>query len=149
MSETIQTTAPIVQTREIRASAERVFALLTEPEELVRWMPDVADLEPRVGGRIRFGYDGGRTVIVGTVTRFEPPRALAYSWTWEGDPESATSVEFTVDDLGDGRCRVEVVHSGWETAPDRRPPHEQGWAYFLGCLADLAEGRPVDKKFPA
>jgi hypothetical protein len=23
--------------------------------------------------------------------------------------------------------------------------HGAGWTFFLGCLADLAEGRPVDK----
>lgn len=148
MSETIQATAPVVQAREIRASAERVFSLLTDPEALGRWMPDMAEFEPRVGGRVRFGYQGGERIVVGTVTRFEPPHALAYSWTWEGDTESTTDVEFTIDDLGDGRCRVEVVHSGWATAPDRRPPHEQGWAHYLGCLADLAEGRAVDKTFP-
>jgi hypothetical protein len=25
--------------------------------------------------------------------------------------------------------------------------HDLGWAHFLACLVDLAEGRPVDKTF--
>jgi hypothetical protein len=30
-----------------------------------------------------------------------------------------------------------------------RAIHEAGWRHFLGCLGDLAEGRPVDKSWPA
>jgi hypothetical protein len=56
-----------------------------------------------------------------------------------------THIEFTVTSVDPGRSRVEVVHSGWEQAPELRPMHDAGWAHFLGCLADLAEGRPVDK----
>jgi hypothetical protein len=56
-------------------------------------------------------------------------------------------VEFSVVAIDQGRSRVEVVHSGWKQAPELRPMHDAGWKHFLGCLADLAEGRPVEKTF--
>jgi uncharacterized protein YndB with AHSA1/START domain len=123
-----------------------VFPLLVEPASLVRWWPDLAELEPRVGGRVRMAFRGGESVVDGEVTRFEPPKALAFTWIRAERPEVTTQVELTVTALAADRCRVEVVHWGWEQAPDLRPLHDSGWAQFLACLAALAEGQPFDKQ---
>jgi uncharacterized protein YndB with AHSA1/START domain len=148
VTETAPTTAPIVRSVEIAAQPERVFELLTDERELVRWWPDVAELDPRPGGRVRFAFRGGESVVTGELTRFEPPRALAFTWVRAETPDVTTSIEFTITPLERGRCRVEVVHAGWAAAPELRPLHDAGWAHFLACLAALAEGRPVDKTFP-
>lgn len=142
MTEITQETAPIVRSVEIHATAERVFALLTEPDELVRWWPDAATLEARVGGRVHLVFEG-RGEATGEVTSFEPPRALGFTWTV---PEAGvtTRVDFTVEDRGDGTCRVEVVHTGFEKAPELRTRFDEGWAYYLGRLVAAAEGRPVE-----
>ena len=140
-------TAPIVRSVEVRATPQRVWTLLTQPEELVRWWPDVAEFEAREGGRVRMVFEANSSVVNGRVTRFDPPTGLCFTWEREQSPGAPTQVEFTVTDLGAGRCRVEVVHSGWEGSPELRPLHDAGWAHFLGCLADLAEGRPVHKPF--
>jgi uncharacterized protein YndB with AHSA1/START domain len=144
----VSETAPIVRSVDVRTTPERLWELLTEPQELVRWWPDMAELEPREGGSVRMVFAANSSVVNGRVTRFEPPGGLGFTWQREQSPGAVTKVEFTVTDLGDGRCRVEVVHSGWEAAPELRPLHDLGWAHFLACLADLAEGRPVDKRFP-
>jgi uncharacterized protein YndB with AHSA1/START domain len=39
------------------------------------------------------------------------------------------------------------VHDDCAAAPELRPLHDAGWAHFLGCLAALAEGRPVTRRF--
>jgi uncharacterized protein YndB with AHSA1/START domain len=141
-------TAPIVRSVEVGTTPERLFPLLVEPESLVRWWPDVAELEPRLGGRVRMAFRGGESVVTGTVTRFDPPRALGFTWIRAESPGVTTQVEFAVVPLDDDRCRVEVVHSGWEAAPELRPKHDAGWSHFLGSLAALAESRPFDKEFP-
>ena len=138
----------IVRRVEIAAPAEDVFRLLVEPESLVRWWPDVASLEPREGGAVRFEFGGGESVVHGEVTRFEPPRALSLAWRPSAAPDVVTRIELSVTPLAAARCRVEVVHSGWEAAPELRPLHDAGWTHFLGCLAAVAEGRPFDKSFP-
>jgi uncharacterized protein YndB with AHSA1/START domain len=143
----VSETGPIVRSVEIASGVERVFPLLVEPASLVRWWPDLAELEPRVGGRVRMAFRGGESVVDGEVTRFDPPRALTFTWIRAERPEVTTQVELTVTALAADRCRVEVVHSGWEQAPDLRPPHDSGWAHFLSCLAALAEGRPFEKQF--
>ena len=140
-------TAPIVRSVEIRTTPERLFPLLVEPESLVRWWPDLAELEPRLGGRVRMTFRGGESVVTGTVTRFDPPRALGFTWIRAESPGVTTQVELAVVPLAEDRCRVEVVHSGWEPAPELRPMHDAGWSHFLACLAALAESRPFDKEF--
>lgn len=141
-------TEPIVRSVEIAAPPERIFPLLVEPEALQRWWPDLAELEPREGGRFRMEFAGGESVVTGEVVVYEPPRALGLTWAWDGRPAgTATRIEFTVTQLEGGRSRVEVVHSGWERAPELRSAHDAGWAHFLGSLAALVEGRPFDRTF--
>jgi uncharacterized protein YndB with AHSA1/START domain len=147
MADLAAETSPIVRSVEVRATPERLFELLVEPAALVQWWPDVADLEPRLGGRVRMAFRGGESVVTGEVTRFEPPRGLGFTWVRAETPGVTTYVDFTVTALEQGRSRVEVVHSGWEQAPELRPLHDAGWTHFLACLVDLAEGRPVDKTF--
>ena len=131
-------TDPIVRSVEIGADPDRVFALLTEPQELVRWWPDAAELEPREGGRVRMEFRGGEAVVNGTVKAFDPPRALAFSWFPSARPDVETEVAFTVTPLGDGRSRLDLVHSGWEHAPELRAMHDEGWGFFLGRLSKAA-----------
>jgi uncharacterized protein YndB with AHSA1/START domain len=139
-------TAPIVRSVEIAASPERVFALLTEPDALVRWWPEAAELEPRLGGRVRMEFRGGESVVTGEVTRYDPPVALGLTWIRAETPGVVTTIEFTIARLGRDRARVEVVHAGWEQAPQQRPLHDAGWSHFLGSLAALAEGRPFERE---
>ena len=94
----------------------------------------------------------GRGDVWGEITTFDPGRALGFTWIRGVAPDITTQVEVSFEDLRDGRTRVELVHTGWEAVPDEmvaewRTIHDVGWAHFLRCLCDLAEGRPVDKTF--
>lgn len=143
--------SPVVQTVDIAAPPARVFELFVDPDKLVRWWPDAARLEPRVGGLIALEFEG-RGDVRGEITRFEPPSALAFTWVRGIAPQVTTHVEVTISDNGSGGARVELVHSGWEAVPaewveEWRALHEAGWRFFLRCLSDLAEGRAVDKNW--
>lgn len=145
MSQAVQ---EVVQTIEVQATPERVFALWTEPDQLVSWWPEAATFEPRVGGEIRLEFPQGN--VTGEVTRFDPPRGLGFTWIRSDFPDYPTTVEVSIVDLGGGRSRVELVHSGWDALPEEysaewMPIHDQGWKHFLGKLDDLVAGRPVDK----
>jgi uncharacterized protein YndB with AHSA1/START domain len=130
-------TKDVTQAVEVDAPRDRVWQLLTDPAELPRWWPDAAELEPRVGGRVVLNFGPGD--VSGEITTWEPPRALAFTWIGSDRPTVELHVAFTVDDLGDGRSRVSVVHSGFETAPaDAREAVIGGWAHFLPRLAAIA-----------
>jgi uncharacterized protein YndB with AHSA1/START domain len=149
MSQAVQ---EVVQTIEVQATPERVFALWTEADELVRWWPEAATFEPRVGGEIRLEFPQGN--VTGEVTRFEPPSALGFTWIRSDFPDYPTTVSVSITDLGEGRSRVELVHAGWEALPEEysaewMPVHDLGWQHFLSKLDDLVSGRTVDKTWGA
>jgi uncharacterized protein YndB with AHSA1/START domain len=130
-------TDDVTQAVEVDAPRERVWHLLTDPEELPRWWPDAAQLEPGVGGRIVLDFGPGD--VSGRITQWEPPAALGFTWEASNMPGVQLHVSFTVDDLGGGRSRVSVVHSGFEAAPaEAREAVVDGWERFLPRLAQAA-----------
>ena len=131
------TTTDVAQSVDVEAPRERVWRLLTDPQALPRWWPDAAQLEPRVGGSVVLTFGPGH--VSGEVTQWDPPRALGFTWEQSNMPGVRLHVAFTVDDLGDGRSRVHVVHSGFEEAPaEVREAVVGGWAHFLPRLAEAA-----------
>lgn len=80
-------------TWQIAAPPDQVFAALTEPDELKAWFADGAEVEPRVGGAFRFWGPhvyGAPRAGNQALTRFEPGRALAFTWEIEGRPSEVT-----------------------------------------------------------
>jgi uncharacterized protein YndB with AHSA1/START domain len=130
-------TDDVMQSIDVNAPRDRVWDLLTDPGELPRWWPDAAELEPRLGGRVVLTFGPGH--VDGEVTQWEPPGALGFTWEASNMPGVQLHVLFTVDDLGDGRSRVGVVHSGLADAPaEAREAVAHGWSHFLPRLAEAA-----------
>ncbi|MFN0069853.1 MAG: SRPBCC domain-containing protein [Chloroflexota bacterium] len=100
-------------------------------------------LEGRVGGRIFERLRSGLEVDWGEVTLWEPPRKLQYLWHMRTDRSSATEVEITFVDLGDGTSRIEIEHRGWEQLGDRGPSwrdrNQAGWGGLIPHFVDACE----------
>jgi len=138
--------------QELRCSPDHAFDVWTT--RLSTWWPKghsasgdpdtVVTLEPRRGGRIFERTSDGREIDWGEVTVWDPPRRLAYTWHIAWDVAQATDVELTFVDLGDGRTRLDVVHTGWERfgeESDRfRTANSGGWGALLPAFAAAAEG---------
>lgn len=122
---------PLRLSYEIDCPADHAFDVWTN--QLSTWWPKghsasgdpgtLVVLEPRVGGRIFERTPDGREIDWGEVTRWSPPARLAYTWHIGRTRDDATDVDLTFVDLGDGRTRLEIVHSGW----DRLGPEGQPW----------------------
>src|SRR6266508_3594788 len=104
MSQAVQ---EVSQTLEVQATPERIFALWTEPDELVRWWPEAATFEPRVGGEVRLEFPQGN--VTGEVTRFEPPRALGFTWIRSDFPDYPTPLHDSLPLLRSRRLPTPVV----------------------------------------
>ena len=78
-------TEPLVVRREIQVAAppSTVFAFLTDPEKILRWMGTEATVDPHPGG-IYLVNVGGKSVARGSFTEVIPVHRLAYSFGWEG-----------------------------------------------------------------
>jgi uncharacterized protein YndB with AHSA1/START domain len=91
--------------RLIPAPPEVLFALWTEPAQLLRWWapegyePSVDALDTKPGGRWRTTLrrpDGSGLATSGVYRIVEPPRRLAFTWAWE-DPSGARGHETEVN----------------------------------------------------
>jgi uncharacterized protein YndB with AHSA1/START domain len=131
----------LIVRRTIRASAERIFAAWTQPEQLCAWWGPRpvtcagAEVDLRVGGRYRIVNalpDGSRLAIEGEFQEIDAPHKLVYTWRMGGalDEASRVTVRF---EAREGTTEVIVVH---EQIPNQnvRDSHEQGWQ---GCLDGL------------
>lgn len=122
----------------INADPQRVFKYFTDPESLVRWMGDAAEVDPRAGGEFKLTL-GDRTVQ-GRYLEVEPSRRVVISWGRQGSrelPPEASVLEVELTEEGGG-TRVSIVHSGLPAS--ERPRHELGWQHYLARLKLAGEG---------
>jgi len=139
----------------IAAAAERVWAVLTEPEHVGRWFgqgkPTQLDLRP--GGVMVLDHGEYGTFLT-RIEQVDPPRYFSYRWASaypgeEATERNSTLVEFTLTPEGQ-RTRLRLVESGFASLviPPARVPtagydsHEQGWRDVLGGLQQYLE-RPA------
>jgi uncharacterized protein YndB with AHSA1/START domain len=134
-------TEPLVVRREVQIAATpaTVFAFLTDPEKILRWMGTEATLEPHHGGLYLLTVSG--MVARGRFTEVIPVHRLAYSFGWEGrekTPPGSSLIEIDLIDHGDGTL-LRMTHSGLPDA-EECASHEKGWTHYLARLAMAAAG---------
>ena len=133
----------IKKTIDIDASSETVFKALTAENELTQWFPDVAILEPKVGGKIRFTFLAKKAKDLdrdfhpnGEIIEYLPNKKLSYTWIPQeitGFPR--TIVSWTLHEIDKNKTRVELVHSGFTGKPQELfKEHNTGWKYFTERL---------------
>ena len=125
---------------EIAAPAATVFALLTDPDKILRWIGTEATSDPRPGGIYLVNVHGKHRAR-GEFTEVVPVHRLAYSFGWEGGdkvPPGSSLVEIDLIDQPGGTL-VRFTHSG---LPDKEQcdSHEKGWIHYLNRLAVAATG---------
>ena len=135
-------TEPLVLRREVEIAAPpaTVFAFLTDPEKILRWMGTEATAEPHPGG-IYLVNVTGKDIARGRFTEVIPVHRLAYSFGWEGRedvPPESSLIEIDLIDQKGGTL-LRMTHSGLPDA-EACASHEEGWAHYLGRLAVTAAG---------
>lgn len=102
---------------------ERLWAAITDPDELPHWFPSKVAMKPEVGGAIEFTGDGPPSS--GTILAYEPPTQLAYSW---GENE----LRFEIEPEGEHGCRLTLIDV--LPAQNIAARNAAGWSV---CLAEL------------
>jgi len=122
-----------------------VWQALTGRVHIERWWGSRVRLEPRLGGRFveRWRDDQRPRLTVGSIIAWEPPHALAMSWS-DDDWPAATELRISLEDVDEG-CLVTLDHSGWQRLPEKRraaliEAHANGWARHLENLARYLAG---------
>src|SRR5580693_1752047 len=108
-------TEPLVVRREthITAPPATVFAFLTDPEKIIRWMGTEATMEMHPGGLYLVNGIGDSTAR-GAFREVVPVHRLAYSFGWEGRekvPPGSSLIEIDLIDH-DGGTLLRMTHTG-------------------------------------
>ncbi|MGK9170820.1 SRPBCC domain-containing protein [Inquilinus limosus] len=133
---------PTVFRREILVPAPpaTIFAFLTDPQQILRWMGIGATLQPQPGGLYLLDVDGVN-IVRGAFREVVPVHRLVYSFGWEGNadvPPGSSQVEIDLIERPDGTL-MRMTHSG--LPPSALSSHERGWAFYLERLAAVVAGR--------
>jgi uncharacterized protein YndB with AHSA1/START domain len=123
---------------------ERVWAHLTDPQLLPAWFGDKSTIEPGQGGKVTL-MDGH---IRGTVTQWQPPHLLTYTWNVfaPGDPADATSAypeSYLTVRLQKEGDKVLLVLTHLPVLEAFEKQNAMGWHTFLDILSDALASRPV------
>ena len=148
MDEAAKAPGPVRREVLVAAAPERAFDLFTG--RIGAWWPlerfSVFEHDNDVlfeDGHIVERATDGRESVWGTVTEWEPPLALAFTWHPGYGEEHATDVRVTFEASGP-ETLVTLVHTGWERMEDpfaRAEEYEQGWPGVLASFAALVTGR--------
>lgn len=133
---------PFIVRREVQIPAPpaSVFAFLTDPEKILRWMGTDATVEPHLDGLYLVNVTG-RNIAQGRFTEVIPVHRLAYTFGWQGHdkiPPGSSLVEIDLIER-EGGTLLRFTHSGLPDA-EACVSHEEGWAHYLGRLAMAAGG---------
>jgi len=139
---------------------ERVWDFLTDPEKRARWFAG-GPIEPRKGGTITLNFrnanlgpgetppDGAKEFhdpgasMAGTITRWEPPHVLAYTFGETG--ESLVTFELSVEGAN---VRLVLTHRATGEDLPYLPGFAAGWHTHLAHLLSLLEGTPRPPFWP-
>jgi len=126
----------------IPAPLAAVFALLTDPEKILRWMGTEAQVEPQSGGLYLVNVTGARFAR-GSFREVVPVHRLAYSFGWDGSevvPPGSSLVEIDLTEQPPDGTLLQLTHTGLPNV-EQCAGHAEGWAHYLGRLAEVAAGR--------
>ncbi len=139
----------IVQEVTINAPAERIFAALTNPDELLKWWAAEGrfhathvETDPRPGGRWLMrvtsdhGIEASTTTVRGEYRRVEPPSLLVFTWVRDEEDHPETLVRWDIEEQG-GVTTVRLTHSGLKT--DRLRSRNSGWPLVVKLLQSHLE----------
>ena len=125
----------------VAAPCATVFAFLTDPEKIIRWMGEEASTDTQPGGLYLLKGIHGRNAR-GAFREVVPVHRLAYSFGWDGMeavPPGSSLIEIDLVDQ-DGGTLVRLTHTGLPNA-EQCASHARGWDHYISRLAAVAAGR--------
>jgi len=137
----------VVFKRLLPGPIERVWAHLTDTSLMGAWFGEDSVIEPRQGGTVRM--QGGH--IRGTVTQWQPPHKLIYSWNVFGPNDGPEAVSafpesyptFELKRQGD---QVALTFRHFPILERFIPQNAMGWHVMLDILSASLRGQTVEDR---
>ena len=102
----------------INASPARIYSAITDSKQLTQWFPDMASIEPKVGGKVSFKFldldannqNNKDRILEGKIVELEKNKKLVYTWGHSATPESPlTQVTWILEEIETKKTRVTIT----------------------------------------
>jgi uncharacterized protein YndB with AHSA1/START domain len=134
----------------IKASPERIWEAIADPEQVARYFYGALfEGPPVVGGRWRARtLDHSQLLNDGEIFEVDPPRRFVHGWKALYDPEMAAEVEsritWEIEPQDGGYSKLTLIHDRLEASPKTALSVSGGWMLILSGLKSLIEtGEPL------
>ena len=137
---------------ELNCDISQAFELFTVNEKLESWLPEKAEVDPKVGGKYELFWDPQNREINSTIrckiTSIEKDKFLSFEWKGPErfqsflnfcDPLTHVVVVFSSSSDDPQKTTLFLFHSGWRDGPEwqkARDYFEKAWS---GALTNLNE----------
>jgi uncharacterized protein YndB with AHSA1/START domain len=135
----------------IKATKERVYEAIANPEKVILWFPETLEGAYKVGERPIFGFgEHGKNQIY--VESAKPHEYFAFRWVpgsnhFLGDVLTVanTLVEFRILEVSKEVCKLTLKESGFASLPTQVAEkcftqNTGGWEFMIGRLGKYFEG---------
>ena len=137
---------------ELNCGVIQAFDLFTVNEELESWLPEKAEVEPKVGGKYELFWNPqnreSNSTIGCKITSIEKDKFLSFEWKGPEmfqsfmnfcDPLTHVVVVFSSSSDDPKKTTVFLFHSGWRDDPDWQKARMYFEKVWLGALTNLKE----------
>lgn len=129
----------------IKSPPSKVYRAIIDPTQLTQWFPDVASIEPKIGGKISFMFSKSDTnnaiqdqTIQGEIIELEKNKKMVYTWGYPNNfTFPLTRVSWNLEPIGVGMTKVTITHTGF-TDEKLMKTYSDGWSWFMGRLSIFA-----------
>jgi uncharacterized protein YndB with AHSA1/START domain len=120
--------------RRYAGDPDQIWAALTEPDRLRRWLAEIVDGRLAAGAEFTFRWDGDDNQTARCRVRvFEPGRVLELDWGFTGEPDSLLRIELSPADAGG----TLLVLDHRLLPANQAAGYGAGWHAHLAALADF------------
>ncbi len=134
---TYKTSPPVIVTQAFEATADSVWATITDRNRMIRWFfGEIPDFKPLIGFETVFDVENNGLIYPHRwkITECVPNRKITYSWKYDGYPGES----FVVWELSSQAplTILTLTHYGMESFPQDNPDFSResclaGWNYFI------------------
>ncbi|MBY9009104.1 MAG: SRPBCC domain-containing protein [Candidatus Lokiarchaeota archaeon] len=137
---------------ELSFGISEAFKYFTVNEQLESWLPEKAEVEPKVGGKYELFWAPENREINSTigckVTSIEKDRFVSFEWKGPEqfqnfmnftDPLTHVIVVFSSSRADESKTTVNLFHTGWRNDPEWKKARDYFEKAWFGALNGLKE----------
>jgi len=137
---------------ELSCDISEAFNYFTVNEQLESWLPEKAEVEPKVGGKFELFWDPQNRKINSTIgckiTSIEKNKFLSFEWKGPErfqsfmnfcDPLTHVVAVFSSSNDDLKKTTLFLFHSGWRDDPDWQKARDYFENAWVGALTNLKE----------